>query len=110
MNLFIVKGMTIKVHTQLPNSVVNEIGIITGNVLSSSHNDKFSMIQAANNLLNAITRVLLLADIVLINQILNSKNKVTHSNNHSNRCFNDLLIYLISKIKGLIKLNEAREC
>ena len=74
-------ALTIKTHTQIPNSVVNEIGIITNNdygVFTSS-SDKFSMIQAANNLLNSITKVLLLADIVLINQILRSKNKVIFS-------------------------------
>ena len=40
-----------------------------------------SMIQAANNLLNSVTKVLLLADVVIINQLLNSKNKVLNTLN-----------------------------
>jgi hypothetical protein len=71
--------MAIKIHTQIPNSVLNEIGIVSSSNdygIFSSSTDKFSMMQAANNLLNSVTKVLLLADIVIINQILKSKNKV----------------------------------
>ncbi len=43
---------------------------------NNSNSEKITMIQAANTLLNSVTKVLLLADVVIINQILNSKNKV----------------------------------
>ena len=36
------------------------------------------MMHAANNLLNSVTKVLLLADIVVVNRILKSKNKVVY--------------------------------
>ena len=59
---------------------------------NSLNNEKVSMIQAANTLLNSVTKVLLLADVVIINQILNSKNKV---------CYN-----LYFHFRGLTKSNE----
>lgn len=52
-------GLIIKTHTQTLQST-----------------NQVNMIQAANTLLNSVTKVLLLADVVIINQILNSKTKV----------------------------------
>lgn len=69
-------GLSIKIHTQIPNSVVNGMGVMANNYTVFSNNEKISMMQAANILLNSVTKVLMLADIVIINQILNSKNKV----------------------------------
>ena len=74
-------GLAIKTHTQIPNSVMNEtLGYFSlsdsNNNNNNNSNDKFTLIQAANILLNSVTKVLLLADVVIINQILNSKNKV----------------------------------
>lgn len=43
--------------------------------------EKIDMIQAANTLLNSVTKVLLLADVVIINQLLSSKNQVLHTLN-----------------------------
>ena len=61
-------GMAIKHQTQYqPGSLLKN---------STTQHDKISLIQAANSLLNAVTKVLLLADVVIINQILNAKNKV----------------------------------
>lgn len=73
-------GMAIKYQTQQPGTLI----INTPNTHSSAaaaaatliNNDKISLIQAANDLMNAVTKVLLLADVVIINQILNAKNKV----------------------------------
>ena len=65
-------GFIIKAHTQLNTTGGNtSLMIHTANVA-----EKVNMIQAANTLLNSVTKVLLLADVVIINQILNSKNKV----------------------------------
>jgi hypothetical protein len=72
-------GLAIKTHTQIPNSVMNEtLGYfsLSDSNNNNNSNDKFTLIQAANILLNSVTKVLLLADVVIINQILNSKNKV----------------------------------
>lgn len=72
-------GMAIKTHTQIPNSILNVLGVITTPTNAASlfsSNEKISMIQSANSLLNSVTKVLLLADAVIINQILNAKNKV----------------------------------
>jgi hypothetical protein len=44
--------------------------------LLSINKDKLSITHSANNLLNAVIKVLLLADVVVITQIINSKNKV----------------------------------
>lgn len=66
------KGIAIKCQTQLPSSIINVVGIAP----NTSNSEKLSLIQAANNLLNSVTKVLLLADVVIINQILNAKNKV----------------------------------
>jgi hypothetical protein len=49
---------------------------VVGIAPNTSNSEKLSLIQAANNLLNSVTKVLLLADVVIINQILNAKNKV----------------------------------
>lgn len=69
-------GLAIKTHTQLPSSVMNETIGAANNHSLNNQSDKFTLIQAANILLNSVTKVLLLADVVIINQILNSKNKV----------------------------------
>ena len=69
-------GYTIKIHTQMPNSIS----------MANSQSEKNNLIQAANILLNSITKVLLLADVVIINQILNSKNKVSRKNTYFTRC------------------------
>ena len=43
---------------------------------NNSNNETLSMTHVANSLLNAIIKVLLLADVVIINQIISAKNKV----------------------------------
>lgn len=63
-------GQSIRNSTKTPNSVANILG------LSTNTAEKLDMIQAANVLLDSVTRVLLLADVVIVNQILNSKNRV----------------------------------
>ena len=67
------QGLSIRNSTKTPNSVANILG------LSTNTPEKLDMIQAANVLLDSVTRVLLLADVVIVNQILNSKNKVNSS-------------------------------
>lgn len=76
-----VAGLSIRECTRTPSSVANIIGLLPSTIdliaaASSSKDEKLNMIQAANNLLNSVTHILLLADVVIINQILNSKNKV----------------------------------
>lgn len=65
------KGIAIKYQTQQPGTIIKMTS-----QSASSNQDKIALIHAANNLLNAVTKVLLLADVVIINQILNAKNKV----------------------------------
>ncbi|CAF0889569.1 unnamed protein product, partial [Brachionus calyciflorus] len=81
-------GQSIRSQTQSPNSIVNILGVITTptNAGSLFSNEKITMIQSANLLLNSVTKVLLLADVVIINQILNSKNKVLMSVNKLESC------------------------
>jgi hypothetical protein len=72
-------GYAIKECTKAVNSVANIIGLVlpkNADLMSTNTKEKRNMIQAANNLLNSVTHVLLLADVIIINQILNSKNKV----------------------------------
>jgi hypothetical protein len=75
-------GHTIRVQTQsMPtNSLINNLVQYSSNNNNNNnhhHNqDNITLIQAANVLLNSVTKVLLLADIVIINKILSSKNKV----------------------------------
>ena len=73
-------GLSIRECTKTPSSVANIIGLLptTIDLFAASKDEKLNMIQAANNLLNSVTHILLLADVVIINQILNSKNKVSH--------------------------------
>lgn len=74
-------GQSIRSQTQSPDSIVNVLGVITTptNAGSLFSDEKVSMIHSANQLLNSVTKVLLLADIVIIKQILTSKNKVVQS-------------------------------
>ncbi|RNA27100.1 alpha-catulin-like isoform X2 [Brachionus plicatilis] len=76
-----VAGQSMRSQTQTPDSIVNVLGVITTptNAGSLFSDEKVSMIHSANQLLNSVTKVLLLADIVIIKQILNSKNKVAQS-------------------------------
>jgi hypothetical protein len=62
-------GKSIRQYMLLPNGFMSKQGEI-------KHCDNLALIQSANTLLNSVTKVLLLADVVLINQILNSKNRV----------------------------------
>jgi len=62
-------GKSIRQHMHLPHGFINKQG-------EMKQSDNLALIQAANTLLNSVTKVLLLADVVLINQILNSKNRV----------------------------------
>lgn len=45
------------------------------------NSENIGIIRAANNLLDSVTKVLLLADVVIINQLLSSKNKVSQTIN-----------------------------
>lgn len=82
-------GQSIRSQTQTPDTIVNVLGVITTptNAGSLFSDEKVSMIHSANQLLNSVTKVLLLADIVIIKQILNSKNKVAHSLTKLENCY-----------------------
>lgn len=56
------------------STAANGALVVTGQTNSTLEN--ITLMQAANVLLNSVSKVLLLADIVIINQILNSKNRV----------------------------------
>jgi len=67
--------------------------------------DRQAMIQAARSLLSAVTRVLLLADMVVVKQIINIKKQVeTKKNSKSNQDFNELLLL------GYVDIESIGEC
>lgn len=76
---------TIKYDMLVACTEAKESGAMIRNQTSASSKnniqnlEKVGMIQAANTLLNSVTKVLLLADVVIINQLLNSKNKVVQT-------------------------------
>lgn len=75
-------GAIIKSQAHLPNNQ-NKSNQRSDFPTSESNDqiEKFSIVQAANSLLNSVTKVLLLADVVIINQLLSSKNKVLQTLN-----------------------------
>ncbi len=68
-------GEVIRQHTTITlNSSSSKSG-------AADQESQVNMIQAANTLLNSVTKVLLLADVVIINQLLSSKNKALQTLN-----------------------------
>jgi hypothetical protein len=83
-------GLAIKNHTQISNSVLSVLNVLNNKqqrtISSLITSDTLKLIQSANSLLNSVTKVLLLADVVIINQIINAKNRVVSTLKKIEKC------------------------